>query len=98
MIMLRENRANLGFRLDIVEDWFLLVEKEINNVQKSQINLRGKSEVDKTAPLRAGLIGYLLLFYLLGFLYSSYRPKMEGKLFLPPTHTFIHRCLGSYRR
>ena len=98
MIMLREIRVYLGFRLDIFEDWFLLVEKEINNVQKSQINLRGISEVnDKTAPAGLGpsAMYIFLCSYLLGFLY---RPRREGKLFLPPTHTFIHRCLGSYRR
>ena len=95
MIMLREIRVYLGFRLDIFEDWFLLVEREKNNVQKSQINLRGDSKFDKTAPVGLGSLAIFFCSYLLGFLY---RPKREGKLFLPPTHTFIHRCLGSYRR
>ena len=95
MTMLTEIRVYLGFRLDRFEDWFLIVERERNNVQKSQIILRGISEVDKTAPVGLGSLAIFLCSYLLGFLY---RPKREGKLFLPPTHTFIHRCLGSYRR
>ena len=31
MIMLREIRVYLGFRLDILEDWFIIVEREMNN-------------------------------------------------------------------
>ena len=54
MTMLREIRVYLGFRLDIFEDCFLIVERERNNVQKSQIILRGISEVDKTAPVGLG--------------------------------------------
>ena len=80
--MLREIRVYLGFRLDIFEDWFLRVEREMNNVQKSQINLRGKSEVNKTTLVGLGPSAIFLCSYLLGFLY---RPKKEGKLFsLPP--------------
>ena len=60
MIMLREIRVYLGFRLDIFEDWFLLVEREKNNVQKSQINLRGDSKFDKTAPVG---LGSLAIFF-----------------------------------
>ena len=84
MIMLREIWVYLGFRLDIFEDWFLRVEREMNNVQKSQINLRGDSKVDKTAPVGLDSLAIFFCSYLLGFLY---RPKREGKLFRQR-----HRC------
>ena len=82
--MLREIRVYLGFRLDIFEDCFLIVERERNNVQKSQIILRGISEVDKTALVGLGSVAILPCSYLLGFLY---RPKRERNLFRQR-----HRC------
>ena len=100
MIMLREIRVYLGFRLDIFEDWFLLVEREMNTVQKSQINLLGNSEVNKTAPVGLGSLAIFFCSYLLGFLY---RPKREGKLFRQRhRHPFLlHRpkinCRGPLR-
>ena len=85
MTMLREIRVYLGFRLDIFEDCFLIVERERNNVQKSQIILRGISEVDKAAPVGLGSVAILPCSYLLGFLY---RPE-RGRKIVSPSHPHL---------
>ena len=85
--MLREIRVYLGFRLDIFEDWFLLVEREMNNVQSLKSFFVG---IARSIRLRRlGWAHWLPSFVLISLAFYIGLKGKENCFSLPPTPLYI---------